>query len=57
MVASQMAQMVKNPPANAGDIGDPGLIPVSGKSPGKEMAILSNILAWRIPWIEEPGGL
>ena len=23
----------------------------------KEMAICSNILAWRIPWTEEPGGL
>ena len=23
----------------------------------KEMAIHSNILAWRTPWIEEPGGL
>ena len=23
----------------------------------KEMAILSSILAWRIPWTEEPGGL
>ena len=23
----------------------------------KEMATHSNILAWRIPWIEEPGGL
>ena len=23
----------------------------------KEMATYSNILAWRIPWIEEPGGL
>ena len=23
----------------------------------KEMAILSSILAWRIPWMEEPGGL
>ena len=23
----------------------------------KEMAIPSNILAWRIPWTEEPGGL
>ena len=57
MVASQMAQMVKSLPANAGDTGDPDLIPVSGKPPGEEMAILSNILAWRIPWIEEPGGL
>ena len=23
----------------------------------KEMAIHSGILAWRIPWTEEPGGL
>ena len=23
----------------------------------KEMATLSSILAWRIPWTEEPGGL
>ena len=26
--------MVKNPPANAGDAGDMGLIPGSGRSPG-----------------------
>ena len=26
--------MVKNPPANAGDAGDSGLIPVCGRSPG-----------------------
>ena len=26
--------MVKNPPANAGDIREPGLIPGSGRSPG-----------------------
>ena len=25
--------------------------------PEKEMAIHSSILAWEIPWIEEPGGL
>ena len=24
---------------------------------GKEMATHSSILAWRIPWTEEPGGL
>ena len=24
---------------------------------GKEMAIHSSILAWKIPWTEEPGGL
>ena len=28
--------MIKNPPANAGDIRDAGLIPVSGRSPGGE---------------------
>ena len=32
--ASQVALMVKNPPANAGDIRDEGLIPGSGRSPG-----------------------
>ena len=32
--ASQVALMVKNPPANAGDIRDPGSIPGLGKSPG-----------------------
>ena len=31
---SQMALMVKNPPANAGDIIETGLIPGSGRSPG-----------------------
>ena len=30
------AAVVKNPPANAGDTGDKGLIPGSGKSPGEE---------------------
>jgi len=33
--------------------GDPSLIPGSGRSPGQD----SSILAWRIPWTEEPGGL
>ena len=27
--------VVKNPPANAGDVGDKGLIPESGRSPGE----------------------
>ena len=38
--------------------GDLGSIPGSGRSPGeREMATHSSILAWRIPWTEEPGGL
>ena len=43
--------VVKNPPANAGDA---GLIPGLGRSPGGENG---SILAWRIPWTGEPGGL
>ena len=44
---------VKASACNAGDLGS---IPGSGRSPG-EMANHSSILAWRIPWTEEPGGL
>ena len=34
MWASQFVLVVKNPPANAGDAGDVGLIPGLGTSPG-----------------------
>ena len=44
--------MVKNLPANTGDM---GLILGSGRSPEKDMATHSSILAWEIPWTEEPG--
>ena len=33
--ASQVALVVKNPPANAGDVRDKGLIPGSGRFPGE----------------------
>ena len=49
--------MVKNPPANAGDIRDTGLIPGSGRSPGGRHGNHSTMLARRIPWTEEPDGL
>ena len=52
-----MALGVKNPPANAGDTRDAGSIPGSGRSLKEGMATHSSILAWRIPWTEEPGGL
>ena len=42
----------KESTCNAGDIGDMGLIPGSGRLE-EEMAIHSSILAWRIPWTEE----
>ena len=53
---SYVVLVVKNIPANVGDIRDMGLI--SGPSSLEEgMATHSNILAWRIPWTEEPGRL
>ena len=54
--ASQLVLVVKNPPANAGDIGVAGLIPGLGRSPGGRHGN-ANILAWRMPWTEEPGRL
>ena len=44
----------KESACNAGDL---GLVPESGRSPGEGNAIHSSILAWRIPWREESGGL
>ena len=52
-----MALVVKNPPANAGDLSDMGLI-LGGEDPlEEEMSPHSSILAGRISWTEEPGGL
>ena len=48
--------MVKNSPANGGDIRDAGLIPGSGRSLGGRNRN-SNIPVWKIPCIEEPGEL
>ena len=95
--SSQVALVVKNPPANAGGLRDMGLIPGLERSPGgghgnplqyswaslvallvknlpsmqetwvwslgwkdpleEGMAPHISVLAWRIPWTEEPGGL
>ena len=42
---------------NAGDARDVGLI-LGWEDPlKKEITVLSNLLAWEIPWTEEPGGL
>ena len=49
--------MVKNPPASVGDIQDVGSTPGSERSLEKEMATHPSILAWGIPWTEEPGRL
>ena len=47
--ASQVALVVKNLHANAGDLRDAGLIPGSEDSLEEGMAAHSSILAWRIP--------
>ena len=49
--------MVRNLPVNAGDARDVGSIPGLERSPGVGSGNHSSILAWRIPWTEEPGGL
>ena len=49
-----MALVAKNPPANAGDLRELSLIPGSGRSLEEGMAPHPSILAWRIPWTEEP---
>ena len=46
--------MVKNPLANAGDVGS---IPGSEDALEKEMATHSSVLPWEIPYTGEAGGL
>ena len=55
--ASQVAIVVKNLPASAGDLRDASSIPGSGIPLEEGVATHSNILAWRIPRTEEPGEL
>ena len=49
--------VVKNLPASAGDIRDPGSIPGWGRSSRRGHGNHSSILAWRLPRTEETGGL
>ena len=54
LFSSLVAQMVKNLPA----IRKTWVQPLGREDPlEKEMATHSSILAWVIPWTEEPGGL
>ena len=45
---------VKESACHSGDVGS---IPGWKDALEKEMATHSSVLAWRIPWTEEPGGL
>ena len=55
--ASQVALLVKNPTANAGDMRDSGSILGWGTSLEEGMPTQSSILAWRTPWTEDLGRL
>ena len=46
---SQVALVVNNPPASAGDIRDAGLIPGLGRYPGESHGNPLQYSAWRIP--------
>ena len=50
-------RLVKNPPTSAGDTRDKGSVPGSGRSPGEGNGNHASIIAWQMPWTEEPGGL
>ena len=53
-----MAQMVKNLPAAQDAMQETRVQSLGREDPlQKGMATLSSILAWRLPWTEEPGGL
>ena len=54
---SQMALVVKNPSARAGDLRDTCAVPGREDPLEEGMARHAGILAWRIAWTEEPGGL
>ena len=49
--------VVKSLPANAGHTGDVGSVLGLRRSPGERNAPHSSILAWKLPWTEELGGL
>ena len=52
-----MVLVVKNPSVIIEDIRDTGSVPGLGRSLEEGIATHCSILAWRIPWTEEPGGL
>ena len=55
--ASQVALVVKNLPANAGQVRDVGSVTELGRSPGGGHGNPLQYSCWRIPWMEECGRL
>ena len=54
--ATEVALVVKNPPANRGDIRVAASVPRLGRSPREGYGNPLRILVWRITWTEEHGG-
>ena len=55
--ASQVVQLVKNPPA-VQEMQEMQFLSLGWGDPLEEdMATHSSVLSWRIPWTEEPGGV
>ena len=58
MMGFPSGSVVKNPLSfYGGNIRDMGLIPGREDPLEDESATHSSIVAWRVPWAEEPGGL
>ena len=55
--ASQVAQVVKNPPANTGDARGVGSIPGSGRFPWAGNGTPRSMPVWKISWAEKRGRL
>ena len=54
--ASLVVLVLKNLPVNTGDLREKGSVPGWVRSLEEGMATHFSILAWGIPWTEEPGG-
>ena len=54
LVSFPGGSVMKNSPANAGDTGS---VPGWGRCPREGNSNPLHILAWKIPWTEEPGSL
>ena len=57
IIKHELTLVVNKLPVKAGDLRDMGLISGWGRSPGGGRSNPLHILAWRIPWTEEPGRL
>ena len=56
-VTQSWTQLKRLSSSSSSNVGDPGSIPGREDPLEKEMATHSSILAWKIPWMEEPGRL